>query len=57
MKRYIKPNTGITTVELQSMIAATVNMDSNTTISNNTVGWEDLAKESETFSSNSVWDE
>ena len=46
MKRYIKPNTDITTVELQSMIAASVKLDSTSTpITNETGGWEDLGKE------------
>lgn len=58
MKRYIKPNTEMHSVELQSMIAnTTVNLNTTAApITNETSGWQDLGKESE-ISSNSLWDE
>ena len=59
MKRYIKPNTEMHVVELQSMIAnTTVNLNTTAApITNETSGWQDLGKESETISSTSVWGE
>ena len=58
MKRYIKPNTEMHSVELQSMIAnTTVTLNKSVSIDNNTEKWTDLGKESETISSTSVWDE
>ena len=58
MKRYIKPNTEMHSVELQSMIAnTTVTLNKSVSIDNNTEKWQDLGKESETISSNSLWDE
>ena len=59
MKRYIKPNTEMHSVELQSMIAATaqVSLHTTETITNGMSGWQDLGKESETISSTSVWGE
>ena len=59
MKRYIKPNTEMHSVELQSMIAnTTVNLNTTAApITNTTTGWQDLGKESETISSTSVWGE
>ena len=46
-------------VELQSMIAnTTVNLNTTAApITNDTSGWQDLGKESETISSTSVWGE
>lgn len=46
-------------VELQSMIANTIQVTLNTTetITNDTEKWTDLGKESETISSTSVWGE
>ena len=58
MKRYIKPNTEIHSVELQSMIANTIQVTLNTTadpITNTTTGWQDLGKETE-ITSTSLWD-
>ena len=58
MKRYIKPNTEMHSVELQSMIAnTTVTLNKSVSITNDTEKWTDLGKESETISSTSVWDE
>ena len=59
MKTYIKPNTELHSVELQSMIAnTTVKLNTTATpITNTTDNWTDLGKESETISSSSVWDE
>ena len=58
MKRYIKPNTEMHSVELQSMIAnTTVTLNKSVSIDNNTEKWQDLGKESETISSTSVWGE
>ena len=58
MKTYIKPNTEIHSVELQSMIAnTTVTLNKSVSINNDTEKWTDLGKESETISSTSVWDE
>ena len=58
MKTYIKPNTEMHSVELQSMIAnTTVTLNKSVSIDNDTEKWTDLGKESETISSNSVWDE
>ena len=59
MKRYIKPNTEMHSVELQSMIAATaqVSLHTTETITNTTTGWQDLGKETETISSPSLWGE
>lgn len=61
MKRYIKPNTEMHSVELQSMIANTIQVqmvnDPSKVIEQGQSGWTDLGKESETISSNSLWDE
>ena len=61
MKRYIKPNTEMHSVELQSMIANTIQVTLNKSVSINndtdTEIWTDLGKESETISSPSLWDE
>ena len=60
MKTYRKPNTEMHSVELQSMIANTIQVTLNTTaapINDDTEKWTDLGKESETISSASVWDE
>jgi hypothetical protein len=58
MKRYIKPNTEMHSVELQSMIAnTTVTLNKSVSINNDTEKWTDLGKESETISSTSVWGE
>ena len=58
MKTYIKPNTEMHSVELQSMIAnTTVTLNKSVSINNDTEKWTDLGKESETISSTSVWDE
>ena len=58
MKTYIKPNTEMHVVELQSMIAnTTVTLNKSVSIDNNTEKGQDLGKESETISSTSVWDE
>ena len=61
MKRYIKPNTEMHSVELQSMIANTIQIqmvnDPNKVVEQGNTDWTDLGKESETISSASVWDE
>ena len=60
MKRYIKPNTEMHAVELQDMIAGTVNWESETkgtaTVNEGTGNGIILGKETE-ISSTSVWDE
>jgi hypothetical protein len=57
MKRYIKPNTEMHVVELQSMIAATTEQLYNKgNLGDNTSGFTFGGKETE-ISSNSVWDE
>ena len=61
MKTYIKPNTEMHVVELQSMIANTIQVqmvnDPTKVIEQGQSGWQDLGKESETISSSSLWDE
>lgn len=59
MKTYIKPNTEMHSVELQSMIAATTNGPAvNNDPSQKVSSTEDiLGKESEIISSTSLWDE
>ena len=56
MKRYIKPNTELHKVEMQSMIAATTPQITGTQAVKNASGDYDDAKQS-TFSSTSLWDE
>ena len=60
MKKYIKPNTELHSVELQSMIANTIQVqminDPSKVIEQGHTGWTDLGKESE-ISSPSLWDE
>ncbi len=60
MKRYIKPNTEMHAVELQDMIAGTVNWESETkgtaTVNEGPGYGNILGKENE-ISSTSVWDE
>ena len=60
MKRYIKPNTEMHAVELQDMIAGTVNWESETkgtaTVNEGTGNGIILGKESE-ISTPSLWDE
>ena len=57
MKRYIKPNTEMHNVELQSMIAATTEQLYNKgKLGSDTSGFTFGGKETE-ISSNSVWDE
>ena len=60
MKRYIKPNTEMHSVELQSMIANTIQVqiinDPDKEIKQGQSGWTDLGKESE-ITSTSLWDE
>ena len=56
MKRYIKPNTELHKVEMQSMIAATTLQLFGTNATQNASGDYDDAKQS-TISSTSVWDE
>ena len=58
MKRYIKPNTEIHSVEMQSMIAATTEqLQTKGQLGGDTSGFTFGGKESETISSTSVWDE
>jgi len=58
MKRYIKPNTEMHNVELQSMIAATTEQLYNKgKLGSDTSGFTFGGKESETISSTSVWEE
>lgn len=54
MKRYIKPNTELHNIELQSMIAGTAQQE-QVVKSGSATEWG--AKETETISSNSLWDE
>ena len=56
MKRYIKPNTEMHSVELQSMIAATT-LQYKGSLGDNTGGFTFGGKETETISSPSLWDE
>ena len=60
MKRYIKPNTEMHAVELQDMIAGTVNWESETkgtaTVNEKTGNGTILGKETE-ITSTSLWDE
>ena len=60
MKRYIKPNTEMHAVELQDMIAGTVNWESETkgtaTVNEITGNGTILGKENE-ITSTSVWGE
>ena len=60
MKRYIKPNTEMHAVELQDMIAGTVNWESETkgtaTVNEGTGNGTILGKETE-ITSTSLWDE
>ena len=56
MKRYIKPNTELHKVEMQSMIAATTLQLFGTTASKDGSGDYEDAKQTE-ISSTSVWDE
>ena len=60
MKRYIKPNTEMHVVELQNMIAGTVNWESETkgtaTVNEGPGNGTILGKETE-ITSTSVWDE
>ncbi len=60
MKRYIKPNTEMHAVELQDMIAGTVNWESENTgtatVNEGTGNGTILGKETE-ISSTSVWGE
>ena len=59
MKRYIKPNTEMHNVELQSMIAATgqQTLQAQGNLGGDTSGFTFGGKETETISSTSVWDE
>ena len=56
MKRYIKPNTEMHSVELQSMIAATT-LQSKGNLGSSTSDFTFGGKETETISSTSVWGE
>ena len=56
MKRYIKPNTEMHNVEMQSMIAATTLQLFGTTASKDGSGDYEDAKQTD-ISSPSVWDE
>ena len=56
MQRYIKPNTELHKVEMQSMIAATTLQLFGTTASKDGSGDYEDAKQTE-ISSTSVWDE
>ena len=56
MKRYIKPNTELHKVEMQSMIAATTLQLSGTTATKGGSGDYDDAKQTD-ISSPSLWDE
>ncbi len=56
MKRYIKPNTELHKVEMQSMIAATTLQLFGTSATQNASGDYNDAKQS-TISSPSLWDE
>ncbi len=58
MKRYIKPNTEMYAVELQSMIANTTEqLQTKGALGGDTSGFTFGGKETETISSTSLWDE
>jgi len=60
MKRYIKPNTEMYAVELQKMIADSGDQQqvvNKGNLGSSTSGFTFGGKESETISSNSIWDE